>query len=164
MKNSTRIFALTLLLGLTFLLAACGSAAPAAVVPDEEPTQTSEQALPTAGADDSSAAEVPIATETSAPASESAAVSFKNDILPIFDRTCARCHGGARREEGLDLRSYAAMMEGSQNGAVVIPSDAGASELVKLVLSGKMPRRAPKLADEQIQLLADWVNQGALDN
>ncbi len=164
MTNSTRIFALTLLLGLTFLLAACGSAAPAAVSPDEEPAQTS----PTAGAEDSATAQAPDATETSAPASEPAAaagaVSFKNDILPIFDRTCARCHGGARREEGLDLRSYASIMEGSQNGAVIVPSDAEASELIKLVMSGKMPRRAPKLADEQIQLLADWVNQGALDN
>ena len=38
------------------------------------------------------------------------------------------------------------------------------SELVRQIVLGKMPRRAPKLLPDQIQAITDWVNAGALDN
>jgi mono/diheme cytochrome c family protein len=166
MTFTPRKFSLTLLLGLTLILAACGSATPEAVVSMNEPEPTSGLVAP-APTDVESAVEAPIATEASAPALEPAAVaggvSFQNDIKPIFERSCLRCHG-SRREEGLDLRGYAVMMSGSDNGPVIVPGDADASLLITQVLSGEMPRRAPKLPAEQLQILVDWVNQGALDN
>lgn len=168
MTFSTRIFSLAILLGLTLFLAACGSATPAGVLPTDEPAATSEPLPATATAETLPATEAPGATETSAPAPETAApagtVSFSADVLPIFERTCTRCHGGSRREEGLDMRTYAAALQGSQNGPVIIPGDAEASLLITQVVSGEMPRRAPRLPAEQVQILIDWVNQGALDN
>ncbi len=169
MTFPTRIFTLTFLLGLTLILSACGSAPTEPGPPSEEPGTASEPASPTAPAETDTAAEAPNATETSAPAPDAlvaatGGVSFQNDIVPILDRSCIRCHGGARREEGLDMRSYATMMSGSDNGLVVLPGDANGSLLITQVVDGEMPRRAPKLAAEQIQLLVDWVNQGALDN
>jgi hypothetical protein len=74
------------------------------------------------------------------------------------------CHGGERVEEGLLLRSYAELMSGSDNGPVIIPGDAQNSLLVELVVNQKMPKRGPKLTPPQVQLIIDWVNQGALDN
>jgi mono/diheme cytochrome c family protein len=169
MAFSTRIFTLTFLLGLTLILSACGSAPAEPGPPGEEPGAASEPVPPTAPAETDTAAEAPSATETSAPAPDelvvaTGGVSFQNDIAPILDRSCIRCHGGTRREEGLDMRSYAAMMSGSDNGLVILPGDANGSLLITQVVEGEMPRRAPKLAVEQIQLLVDWVNQGALDN
>jgi len=167
---SSRVSVLTLLLGLSLFMAACASAAPIEEPPAAEAPSLVETAAPTAVAEEPAEEQAP-ATEAEAvePTSEPAAaasggVSFQNDILPIFDRSCIRCHGGNRTEAELDLRSYASLMAGSENGPVIVAGDDEASELITQVITGEMPRRAPKLAAEQIQLLVDWVNQGALDN
>ncbi len=167
---SSRVSVLILLLGLSLFLAACASAAPTEELPAVEVPSQVETAAPTAAAEEPAAEQVPaaeveVAEPTSAPAAvASGGVSFQNDILPIFDRSCIRCHGGNRTEAELDLRSYASLMTGSENGPVIVAGDDEASELITQVVTGEMPRRAPKLAAEQLQLLVDWVNQGALDN
>jgi hypothetical protein len=91
-------------------------------------------------------------------------VSFANDILPIFNSRCANCHGGNRTEEGLVLLTYADVLKGSDNGPVVIAGNADASFLVDQLVNQEMPKRGPKLTPPQIQLIIDWINQGALDN
>jgi mono/diheme cytochrome c family protein len=151
------------------LLSACGTqptstptsaptevVAPATEAPTEAPSPT-DTAAPT---------EPPAATEAPAtqPPAEGATVSFANDILPIFESRCIGCHGGDRTQEGLDLKTHASLMAGSNNGAVVIAGDAANSLLVEMVATQKMPKRGPKLTPPQIQLITDWVNQGALDN
>jgi hypothetical protein len=55
-------------------------------------------------------------------------------------------------------------MKGSENGPVIVPGDSDNSLLVDLVASQEMPKRGPKLTPSEVQLLTDWVNQGALDN
>jgi hypothetical protein len=67
-------------------------------------------------------------------------------------------------EEGLILRNYSELMAGSDNGPVITPGDAADSLLVKLISNQKMPKRGPKLTPPQVQLIVDWVNQGALNN
>jgi len=169
---SSRVSVLTLLLSFSLFLAACASAAPAEEPPVAETPSQAESAAPTAVAEDEEpaaeqvpAAEGEVVEPTFEPATAaSGGVSFQSDILPIFDRSCTRCHGGNRTEAELDLRSYASLMTGSENGPVIVAGDDEASELITQVVTGEMPRRAPKLAAEQLQLLVDWVNQGALDN
>jgi hypothetical protein len=172
MTFSTRVFVLTLMLGLVFILAACASESPAAVPPIEAPAPTSEPVAPTEASATTEAVDAaPAEDESTEPTDEPAApepavagVSFQSDVLPILERSCVRCHGGMRREEGLDLRTYDGMMAGSVNGLVIVPGDASGSQLIGLVVEGEMPSRGPGLSDEQIQVLIDWVNQGALGN
>jgi len=172
MTFSTRVFVLTLVLGLTLILAACASETPAAVPQTESPVPTSEPVAPAEAATVTEAIDsTPTESESTQPTDEPAApepvvagVSFQSDVLPILERSCVRCHGGMRREEGLDLRAYAGLMAGSVNGLVVAPGNADGSQFVTLVVEGEMPRRAPGLPAEQVQILIDWVNQGALDN
>jgi uncharacterized membrane protein len=131
--------------------------APATTTPTEPPTAT----------DTATATEAATATEPAAatqPAAAGATVSFANDILPIIESRCINCHGGERTQEGLDLKTHASLMTGSSNGPVVTPGDAANSLLVELVVTQKMPKRGPKLTPAQVQLITDWVNQGALDN
>ena len=150
------------------LLTACGAqptaapaspptdtAAPATAAPTEAPPPT-DTAAPT----EAPATEAP-ATQ---PAVEGATVSFANDILPLFESRCIGCHGGERTQEGLDLKTHVSLMTGSSNGVVVVPGDAANSLLVEMVATQKMPKRGPKLTPDQVQLITDWVNQGALDN
>jgi mono/diheme cytochrome c family protein len=129
---------------------------PATEAPTDLPLST-DTAAPT---------EAPAATEAPAtqPAAGGATVSFANDVLPIIESRCIGCHGGDRTEEGLVLKTHADILAGSDNGPVVVPGDAVNSLLVEMVATQKMPKRGPKLTPPQIQLITDWVNQGALDN
>lgn len=161
MKSNLFKFALIVLsIG---ILSACGAQATEA--PASAPTEASVPATqaptqPPAEATVASATEAP----TTAPSGSTATVSFTNDVLPILQSRCVNCHGGERTEEGLSLNNYASVMNGSENGAVVTAGDATNSLLVELVSTQKMPKRGPKLTPPQVQVIIDWINQGALDN
>ena len=144
------------------VLSACGTqpANPSTSQPPEEVRPVTE--APMDPPSDTTAPTEPAAATQ--PAVEGAPVSFTSDILPIFESRCINCHGGDKTQEGLDLKTHAALMSGSDNGSVVTPGDAANSLLVELVVSQKMPKRGPKLTPPQVQLITNWVNQGALDN
>ncbi|MEW6405026.1 MAG: cytochrome c [Chloroflexota bacterium] len=55
-------------------------------------------------------------------------------------------------------------MVGSQNGSVLTPGSADDSFLVEQIVEGEMPKRGPQLTPDQIQIIVDWINAGALDN
>ena len=62
------------------------------------------------------------------------------------------------------MRTYEGLMAGSFNGPVVTPGNSADSLLVELVTKGKMPKRGTKLTPEQIQIISDWIDAGALNN
>ena len=157
-----KLLMITLLFG---IITACGAE------PTEPPTSqltvesaTSTQApLPT-----DTAIVATIAPSTIPPTSDTSVqavtVSFSADVLPILQSRCFNCHGGNETEEGLDLSSFASIMVGSDNGLVITPGDAVNSLLAEQVVSQEMPKRGPKLTPPQVQIIVDWINQGALDN
>ncbi|MHC4931330.1 MAG: c-type cytochrome domain-containing protein, partial [Planctomycetota bacterium] len=49
-------------------------------------------------------------------------VSYSQDLVPIFQVDCLRCHG-AGMAGGLDLLTHQGLMAGGQSGPVVIPFD-----------------------------------------
>ena len=91
--------------------------------------------------------------------------SFSADISPILTNRCAipGCHvaGGPH---GIDLRTYDSLKAGGDDGAIVIADDAKESEVVKQIVQGRMPPGGPPLEAAQIQLIIDWINEGAKDN
>lgn len=149
------------------LITACGSQptdAPASQ-PTEEPVPATEVFTDTPPPTDTAIPATDTAIPTDSPTVASSEVSFANDILPIIQSRCNACHGGDRgTEEGLDMNSYANIMAGSDNGPVIIPGNADGSLLVEMLVQNKMPKRGPKLTPPQVQLIIDWVNQGALNN
>lgn len=88
-----------------------------------------------------------------------AQVDYDTQIQPIFNSRCTQCHGNSA---GLDLSSYATIMSGSNNGDVVIPYDHAASELWQRVNSGQMPPGNNDLTDIQVNLITQWIDEGAL--
>jgi hypothetical protein len=106
----------------------------------------------------------PAPTATPAPTVDLANVSFQDHVLPIFEQHCTECHGGDEPEEGLRLTSHAEVMAGSWNGLVVEPGDVENSYLIEQVVTGRMPKRGPKLTPEEIEIITAWVEAGALDN
>ena len=88
-----------------------------------------------------------------------AQVDYDSEIQPIFNSKCIQCHGSSA---GLNLSSYANIMQGSMNGDVIIPYDHAASELWKRVNSGQMPPGNNDLTNAQVDLIAQWIDEGAL--
>lgn len=106
----------------------------------------------------------PTTAPTPAPTVDLANVSFKNNVLPLFEQHCTKCHGGAEPKEGLRLTSYDEVMAGSMNGSVIEPGDVKNSYLIEMVTSGKMPKEGRKLTPDEIGIITAWVEAGAPNN
>lgn len=165
-------FRLGLIFLLVGLLSACGNQPTEAIasIPTEASVPVKEApAQPTAvPAATDTIAPTPVPVENSPtpaePAPAGTTVSFASDIMPILQSRCVNCHGGEKVSDGLDVKTYASLMSGSENGPIISAGDAENSLMAELVVSQKMPKRGPKLTPPQVQLIIDWINQGALNN
>ena len=86
-------------------------------------------------------------------------VDFVHDVQPIFQRSCLPCHGPNTQMAGLRLDA-----RGSVFAKVVVPGKADDSPLYKRVAGIGDVARMPmggRLADEQIETIKSWINQGA---
>lgn len=88
-------------------------------------------------------------------------VSYQNDIIPLWVQ-CVGCHNGSEPPDLRDNVSYNEILNG-----YVVPSNADASILYKSLLGTDGIELMPPGAmwpDEKINLVRDWINQGALNN
>ena len=96
-------------------------------------------------------------------------ISYSNEIQPIFNNYCIDCHGVTNTWSGLNLTSYNHLMNGGDNGPSVIPGN-GEESLIVLKLGpeppfgDQMPLQNPPLNDIQIDLIKNWINDGAHNN
>ena len=91
-------------------------------------------------------------------------VDYNSEIQPIFSSKCTNCHSGSDAEEDLSLTSYNNVMNGGDSGDVVIPYDHANSLLWQYINSGFMPPGNNDLTNTQIDLIAQWIDEGALSN
>jgi hypothetical protein len=64
------------------------------------------------------------------PAVDKQGVTFANDIRPLFEASCLRCHGEERQKGGLRLDSLESALKGGKAGKVVVPDESAKSLLV----------------------------------
>ena len=86
---------------------------------------------------------------------------YYNEVQPIFDANCIDCHTGNFPSGGLNLTDYENLMEGGNSGAVIIPEDYESSLLWQRLDSGEMPVGGDPLSQADIDLIANWITQGA---
>lgn len=90
------------------------------------------------------------------------AVDFNHEIVPILREHCAECHAGDKKKGGLSFNSRAALLEGSENGEVVVPGNAGESYLIEVITTDdsdiQMPPKGEPVSPDQIALLKEWIN------
>jgi uncharacterized membrane protein len=101
-------------------------------------------------------------------------IGYRNDIQPLLESKCYRCHlppdGEGFLKTGLNMQTYETLMAGTYYGKVIISGDSRRSILNKLVegragTSMLMPHDSgSRLSDEEIQILRLWVEQGAKYN
>jgi hypothetical protein len=81
----------------------------------------------------------------------------------IFVERCVMCHSSQGASKGLRLDTLDAAIAGSADGAVLIPGDADASELVLRLRGESLPRMpflSYPLSQDQIALIVQWVDAG----
>ncbi len=101
------------------------------------------------------------AAEVEAPASET---FFETKIRPTLAGTCFPCHGGKKTSAGLRVDTRAALLQGGESGAALVPGDPDASLLIRAVrhAGGDLnmpPGRA--LSAAEVADLTAWVRAGA---
>ena len=95
-------------------------------------------------------------------------IDYELEIQPIFDGNCINCHNPSSQSwnnHELNLTSYAGLMLGGESGNVVVPFDAISSLLWQEISQYAMPPYGSGigfLSEEQINLIADWIDEGAL--
>lgn len=101
------------------------------------------------------------------------AISFKTDILPIFEVSCALsgCHDTITHAAAVILDSANAYTKVTEHGTgYVTPGNANASLLYTTLNTPNtssvngMPKGLAPLSECQIEAIACWINQGALNN
>jgi hypothetical protein len=101
-------------------------------------------------------------------------VSYRNDIEPILNDNCLKCHippdGLGYMKTGLKMGSYDSLMEGTIYGPVVIAGDSKRS-ILNMMAEGRvgqlrqiMHDKNVALSDDEIMQLKLWVDQGARNN
>lgn len=99
----------------------------------------------------------------SLPPPASRAVVFSQDIKPIFDASCVRCHARGRSKGGFQLDTRETVLKGGDSGPAVVPGRSQDSALIELVAGVDpdevMPKKGSRLTPEQIGLLRAWIDQ-----
>lgn len=92
---------------------------------------------------------------------------YAERLKPILDSNCYACHSAAKTKGGLQLDSYALMMEGGRDGVVIIPGHPEKSLLFQRITlppedQKSMPAEGkPPLKPEEIAWIMAWILQGA---
>ncbi|HLX72945.1 MAG TPA: c-type cytochrome domain-containing protein [Verrucomicrobiae bacterium] len=105
------------------------------------------------------------------PASTKTGVTYENDIKPILDASCIKCHGETKPKGKLRLDSLQGVLNGGHDGKVIEVGNSAKSVLVQNVAhvgdeDDFMPPPKNKLGlkqltPEQVGLIRAWIDQGA---
>ena len=91
--------------------------------------------------------------------------SYTEDIQPIFDMYCTKCHGS---QGGLDLTSYSKLIIGGQTGPVIDHDDFLNSILLERITNSSNPMPPSYdggMIDEiYITMIKKWIQAGAINN
>jgi len=99
-------------------------------------------------------------------------VSYKTDVQPIIKQYCLECYvegGDGYVKSGLLMTSHENLMKGTKFGSIIKPGDGLSSVLIMLVEgradpSIKMPHGKESMPKDKIEVLKQWVVQGAKNN
>ena len=93
---------------------------------------------------------------------------YQQEVLPVLQENCLRCHGGMNRRGGYSMANRAMSIAGGHHGIAIVPGQPDSSLLVKLIGPGPYPddiKPMPlkgKLTDAEIATLRRWVADGAV--
>jgi NapC/NirT cytochrome c family, N-terminal region/Planctomycete cytochrome C len=104
------------------------------------------------------AEQLPKPTPTQAPEAEAAPLNYAGSIGNLLQARCSMCHGTSG-QGGLNVTTYASLMQGSKSGPVIVPGDAAGSLLIQ-VQTGAQPHFG-QLTPDELTLVTQWITAGA---
>src|SRR6266567_4513263 len=94
-------------------------------------------------------------------------ITYVDNVLPLIQANCAKCHNEDKKKADLDLTSYQGALKGSGTGAVLVSGNLDGSKLWKAITHAEepnMPPNRPKLDDKDLDLFKKWIHGGLLEN
>ncbi|WP_169972782.1 c-type cytochrome domain-containing protein [Tautonia rosea] len=100
-------------------------------------------------------------------ASDAEPVRFREQVAPILVSRCLACHQDDDAQGGLNMSSFALLREGGdiEGDLILLPGEPEASHLVSVLKPDaaiRMPLKQEPLTDDEIELIARWVAEGAV--
>ncbi|MDX1965439.1 MAG: PSD1 and planctomycete cytochrome C domain-containing protein [Pirellulales bacterium] len=90
---------------------------------------------------------------------------YLQQIKPILRQRCFACHSGLKAEGGLRLDAASFINKGGDSGPALLAGQSEKSELIARVTSHdeseRMPQEGAELPEAEIQILKQWIDQGA---
>ena len=87
---------------------------------------------------------------------------FESDVRPILKAHCWQCHGEVDElKGGLDTRLARLLLKGGESGTAIVAGKHTESLLYQRVSSGEMPPGLKILSEQEISMLAEWIDSGA---
>ncbi len=112
-------------------------------------------------------ARLAVAEETTA--STSAVISYSKQIEPILRARCQGCHQPAKPQGRYEMTNFANLYVGGESGAkAIVPGKPDDSYLMEQITphegKAEMPKKSAPLAAAEIDLIRNWIAQGAKDD
>jgi uncharacterized membrane protein len=110
---------------------------------------------------------------------KSSQVSFRKDVFPLVQKHCLPCHAEDNfNPSELSLDSYELLRLGGKHGDPVVPGKSKDSILLQklgskppfgdpMPLDAKKKKGGPskkQLSEQELKIIAAWIDQGAKDN
>lgn len=93
-------------------------------------------------------------------------VDYLTQVKPILRQHCYSCHGLKTHKSGLRVDTVMYLLRGGSRGPAIVPGNSKSSLLIKVVRGQqtdlpRMPSGKEALTEEQIALIARWIDAGA---
>jgi hypothetical protein len=100
-----------------------------------------------------------VETPVPAPQVSSDNATYDTGIKDLLAARCAMCHGDAA-SAGLNVTSYASLMQGSDKGPVIVAGDAENSNLIQ----AQLKQHFANFTEEELEIVKAWIEAGAPEN
>jgi hypothetical protein len=93
-------------------------------------------------------------------------ISFNEQVRPLLNAQCIKCHGGVKEAGNLHLLFRDSALKGGKSGRpAIVPGKPKESEMIARLTTEdedeRMPKKAAPLKPKQIELLSRWISEGA---
>jgi hypothetical protein len=85
--------------------------------------------------------------------------TWDSEVSVILQTKCLACHGESAMG-GLNLSTYADLLDGSQSGPVIVPGESTESLLFTIQQEGGHPGQ---LTPEELEIIGTWIDTGAVE-
>ena len=88
---------------------------------------------------------------------------FRDQVAPILEQHCLRCHDGTKPKGGLALGEPKHLLAGGESGPAIVAGKPAESLLLEYISGDKpeMPKDAPPLSAAQVTAIEKWIAAGA---